>query len=61
VPEGTQVRVAATGGIGNVSTPGTGGLTIGERTWQSDGFDSARDRYSVEVSTGVGEVRVRYY
>ncbi|MDH4139743.1 MAG: PspC domain-containing protein [Coriobacteriia bacterium] len=61
LPKGTEARVSATGGLAVVDTPDGGGLTIGERTWASSGFDEARDRYDISVATGLAEVRVQYY
>jgi hypothetical protein len=49
---GSQASVEVSGGVVSLDADGHGYHGIGNETWQSDGFDSATDRYQVMVNGG---------
>lgn len=49
---GSQASVEVSGGAVSLDADGHGYHGIGNETWQSDGFDSATDRYQVMVNGG---------
>lgn len=57
-PAGVPVRVQASGGAVQLHADGTRQDGLGTRTWSSDGFDAAADRYDVTVSGGALNVDV---
>lgn len=57
-PAGVAVRVQASGGAVQLHTDGSRQDGLGSRSWRSDGFDAATDRYDVVVSGGALNVDV---
>ncbi|HKW59134.1 MAG TPA: DUF5668 domain-containing protein [Candidatus Dormibacteraeota bacterium] len=57
-PAGAAVQVQASGGAVQLRGDGDRQDGLGTRTWKSDGFDAAKDRYDVTVSGGALRVDV---
>lgn len=57
-PAGVPVQVHASGGAVQLHVDGSRQDGLGTRTWKSDGFDAAADRYDVTVSGGALNVSV---
>jgi cell wall-active antibiotic response 4TMS protein YvqF len=57
-PAGTAVQVHASGGAVQLRGDGERQEGLGTRTWKSNGFDAATDRYEVTVSGGALNVDV---
>jgi hypothetical protein len=55
-PSGTQASVDVSGGFASLDADGHGYHGIGSESWQSDGYDSATDRYQVMVNGGASTV-----
>jgi cell wall-active antibiotic response 4TMS protein YvqF len=51
-PAAAAVQVQASGGAVQLRADGSRQDGLGTRSWKSDGFDAARDRYDVTVSGG---------
>jgi hypothetical protein len=57
-PSGTEVSVQVSGGAVNLTADGHHTGAIGSAGWQSDGYGSASDAYSIEVNGGACTVSV---
>lgn len=57
-PAGAAAQIQASGGAVQLRADGTRQDGLGTRTWKSDGFDVARDRYDVTVSGGALNVEL---
>jgi hypothetical protein len=57
-PAGAAVQVQASGGAVQLHADGYRQDGLGTRTWKSDGYDAASDRYDVSVSGGALNVDV---
>jgi hypothetical protein len=57
-PAGVAVRVQASGGAVQLHADGSRQDGLGTKSWRSDGFDAAPDRYDVTVSGGALNVDV---
>jgi len=57
-PAGVPMQVQASGGAVQLRADGSRHDGIGSRSWKSDGFDAAADRYDVTVSGGSINVEV---
>ena len=57
-PSGVPVQVQASGGAVQLRGDGSRQDGLGTRSWKSDGFDAAGDRYDVTVSGGALNVDV---
>ena len=57
-PAGVAIRVQASGGAVQLHADGSRQDGLGTRSWRSDGFDAATDRYDVSVSGGALNVDV---
>lgn len=57
-PAGTPVQVQASGGAVQLRGDGSRQDGLGTRSWKSEGFDAAKDRYDVTVSGGALNVDV---
>jgi len=57
-PAGAAIKVDASGGAVNVRGDGTRQDGVGSRTWASQGYEAAADRYEVSVSGGAVTVNV---
>jgi len=61
VPEGEPFRVVANAGIGNVEIEDSGGPTVGSRTYETDDYDTSRDAYDIDISSGVSSIDIVRY
>jgi len=57
-PAGVAIQVQASGGSVRLRGDGSSMDGVGSRTWKSDGYDAATDRYDVTVSGGTMHVDV---
>lgn len=57
-PAGAAVQVQASGGAVRLHADGSWQDGLGTRSWRSDGFDAAKDRYDVTVTGGALTVDV---
>lgn len=57
IPRGMAARIRFSTGIGSTSV--SGDFEKREGVWVSPGFESAKDRVEIQVSGGIGEIRVR--
>ncbi len=55
---GSAARVRVSGGASDLEVDGNHNPGIGDKTWQSDGYSQATDRFDVQVSGGANHVRV---
>jgi uncharacterized membrane protein YhaH (DUF805 family) len=57
-PSGIAVSVQLSGGALNLTADGHHTASLGSASWQSDGYSSATDAYSIEVNGGACNVTV---
>lgn len=61
IPSDVEFRVSSAAGISIVDVDGSGGFTLGERTYESDGWGGARRGYEIDVSSGLANVEIDIY
>ncbi len=57
-PPGTEVSAQVSGGAVSLSGDGQQDRGIGSRSWQTDGYDTAADAYTIQVNGGACTVNV---
>jgi hypothetical protein len=57
-PVGTEASARVSGGAVNLNGDGRHASGIGSKSWQSDGYDTATDAYTIEVNGGACTVTV---
>lgn len=56
---GAEARVETSGGLTSLNAPGASSNAFGRNSYETPGYASARDRYTVSVTGGVSSVSVR--
>ncbi len=56
---GAEAHVDATGGLSSLNAPGASAGGVGRHIYETSGYASARDRYTITVTGGLSSVTVR--
>ncbi len=56
---GAEARVETTGGLTSLNSPGSSSGGVGRGVYETAGYASARDRYTITITGGVSSVTVR--